>query len=52
VDLVAQVAAPLARQPTAAGRGRAAEAVRELAALSQQLHEALVRAGLRRLLER
>ena len=47
VGLFTQLVAPLARQPTPAARARAAETVRELAALSQQLHAALVRAGLR-----
>jgi DNA-binding transcriptional MerR regulator len=47
VGLFTQLVAPLARQPTPAARARAAEVVRELAALSQQLHAALVRAGLR-----
>jgi hypothetical protein len=45
--LFAQVVAPLARQPSPAARARAAETVRELAALSEQLHAALVRIGLR-----
>ncbi|GIH17882.1 transcriptional regulator FtsR [Rugosimonospora africana] len=47
VGLFTQLVAPLARQTTPAARARAAEAVRELTALSQQLHAALVRAGLR-----
>ena len=47
VGLFTQLVAPLARQSTPAARSRAAETVRELAALSQQLHAALVRAGLR-----
>jgi DNA-binding transcriptional MerR regulator len=47
VGLFAQLVAPVARQNTPAARARAAETVRELAALSQQLHAALVRAGLR-----
>ena len=47
VGLFAQLVAPLARQNTPAAQARAAETVRELAALSQQLHAALVRAGLR-----
>jgi hypothetical protein len=47
VGLFAQLVAPLARQSTPAARARAAETVKELAALSQQLHAALVRAGLR-----
>ncbi len=47
VGLFAQLVAPVARQNTPAARARAAELVRELAALSQQLHAALVRVGLR-----
>jgi DNA-binding transcriptional MerR regulator len=47
VGLFTQLVAPLARQSTPAARARAAETVRELAALSQQLHAALVRGGLR-----
>jgi DNA-binding transcriptional MerR regulator len=47
VGLLTQLVAPLARQSTPAARARAAEAVRELTALSQQLHAALVRGGLR-----
>jgi DNA-binding transcriptional MerR regulator len=47
VGLFAQLVAPLARQSTPAARARAAETVRELAALSQLLHAALVRMGLR-----
>ncbi len=47
VGLFTQLVAPLARQNTPAARTRAAETVRELAALSQQLHAALVRTGLR-----
>ncbi len=47
VGLFAQVVAPLARQPNPAGRARAAQTAGELAALSGQLHAALVRAGLR-----
>jgi DNA-binding transcriptional MerR regulator len=50
VGLFAQLVAPLARQSTPAARARAAETVRELAALSQQLQAALVRVGLRGLL--
>lgn len=38
---------PLARQRGPEARGRADEAVRELAALSVRLHTTLVRAGLR-----
>jgi DNA-binding transcriptional MerR regulator len=47
VGLFTQLVAPLAKQSSPAARSRAAEMVRELAALSQQLHAALVRAGLR-----
>jgi len=47
VGLFAQLVAPVARQNSPAARDRAAETVRELAALSQQLHAALVRIGLR-----
>jgi len=47
VGLLAQLVAPMARQNTPAARGRAGETVREVAALSQQLHAALVRIGLR-----
>jgi DNA-binding transcriptional MerR regulator len=47
VGLFTQLVAPLARQSTPAARARAAETVRELATLSQQLQAALVRIGLR-----
>nr|WP_233604555.1 MerR family transcriptional regulator [Micromonospora sp. HM5-17] len=47
VGLFAQLLAPLARQNDPAAQARAAEAARELAGLSQQLHAALVRVGLR-----
>lgn len=47
VGLLTQLVAPLARQNTPAARTRAAETVREVAALSEQLHAALVRAGVR-----
>jgi DNA-binding transcriptional MerR regulator len=47
VGLFTQLVAPLARQSTPAARARAAETVRELAALSQRLQAALVRIGLR-----
>lgn len=47
VGLFTQLVAPVARQNTPAARARAAETVRELAALSQLLHAALVRMGLR-----
>ncbi|MFI5834088.1 MerR family transcriptional regulator [Micromonospora sp. NPDC051300] len=52
VGLFAQLVAPLARQSDPAARGRAAETARELMALSQQLHAALVRVGLRSTLGR
>jgi hypothetical protein len=39
--------APLVRQNDPAARARAAETARELTALSQRLHAALVRTGLR-----
>jgi hypothetical protein len=47
VGMFAQLIAPVARASTPAARARAAEAVRELTALSAQLHAALVRTGLR-----
>ncbi|MEV0732772.1 MerR family transcriptional regulator [Polymorphospora sp. NPDC050346] len=47
VGLFAQLIAPLARQNDPAARARAAETARELVGLSQQLHAALVRTGLR-----
>jgi DNA-binding transcriptional MerR regulator len=47
VGLFAQLVTPLARQADPAARARAADTVRELTALSQRLHAALVRAGLR-----
>lgn len=47
VGLFEQLLAPLARQNDPAARARAAETARELAGLSQQLHAALVRVGLR-----
>ncbi|MDG4766124.1 MerR family transcriptional regulator [Solwaraspora sp. WMMD406] len=52
VGLFAQLVAPLARQSDPAARARAAETARELIGLSQQLHAALVRAGLRETLGR
>ncbi|MER5454530.1 MerR family transcriptional regulator [Micromonospora sp. NPDC002389] len=52
VGLFAQLVAPLARQSDPAARARAAETARELVALSQQLHAALVRVGLRSTLGR
>jgi DNA-binding transcriptional MerR regulator len=47
IGLFAQLVAPLARQNDPAARARAAEVARELLGLSQQLHAALVRVGLR-----
>ncbi|HEU5109510.1 MAG TPA: MerR family transcriptional regulator [Micromonosporaceae bacterium] len=47
VGLYAQLVTPLARQADPGARARAAEAVRELVTLSQRLHGALIRAGLR-----
>ncbi|GAB7051785.1 MerR family transcriptional regulator [Catenuloplanes indicus JCM 9534] len=52
VGLYAQLIAPLARQRDPAARARAAETALELAGLSQMLHAALLRAGLRDILER
>lgn len=52
VGLFAQLVAPLARQSDPAARARAAETARELVALSEQLHAALVRVGLRSTLGR
>jgi DNA-binding transcriptional MerR regulator len=46
VGLIEQVIIPLMRQRNPDARARAAEVVRELAALSVRLHAALVRAGL------
>ncbi len=47
IGLFEQVVAPMARQRNPEARARAAETVRELAALSLRLHAALVQAGLR-----
>lgn len=47
VGLFTQLLAPLVRQSDPAARARATETARELQALSQKLHAALVRAGLR-----
>ncbi|SCF19444.1 MerR family regulatory protein [Micromonospora mirobrigensis] len=52
VGLFAQLVAPLVRQSDPAAQARAAETARELVALSQQLHAALVRVGLRSTLGR
>jgi DNA-binding transcriptional MerR regulator len=46
VGMFTQLVAPLARGSGPAARDRAAEAVRELSALTQRLHAALVRLGL------
>jgi DNA-binding transcriptional MerR regulator len=47
IGLFTQLLAPLMRQHDPAARARAAETARDLQALSQRLHAALVRAGLR-----
>jgi DNA-binding transcriptional MerR regulator len=47
VGLVAALIAPLLRHPDPTAQARAAETVRELTVLSQRLHAALVRVGLR-----
>jgi DNA-binding transcriptional MerR regulator len=47
IGLFEQVVTPLMRQRNPEARGRADEAVRELAALSVKLHATLVKAGLR-----
>jgi DNA-binding transcriptional MerR regulator len=47
IGLFEQVVAPLVRQRNPEARARAADTVRELAALSLRLHAALVQAGLR-----
>ncbi len=47
VGMFAQLLAPLQRSSTPAARARAAAVVQELTMLSQQLHAALVRIGLR-----
>ena len=52
LGLFAQLVAPLARHGDPVVRARAAERARELAGLSQQLHAALLRAGLRGVLGR
>jgi DNA-binding transcriptional MerR regulator len=52
VGLFSQLVAPMARQSGPAARARAAETVRELAALTQRVQAALVRAGLRQTLGR
>jgi DNA-binding transcriptional MerR regulator len=47
VGMIAAIIAPLARASTPAARVRAKEAILELTALSERLHAALVRVGLR-----
>jgi hypothetical protein len=47
IGLFSQLLAPMVRQNDPAARARAAETARELTALSQRLHAALVRTGLR-----
>ena len=47
IGLFEQVVTPLIRQRNPEARGRADEAIRELAALSVRLHATLVKAGLR-----
>ncbi|NUO56451.1 MAG: MerR family transcriptional regulator [Hamadaea sp.] len=47
VGLIAALVAPLLRHPDPSAQARAAETVRELTVLSQRLHAALVRVGLR-----
>jgi DNA-binding transcriptional MerR regulator len=47
VGLFSQLLTPMVRQSDPAARARAAETARELTALSQRLHAALVRTGLR-----
>lgn len=50
VGLFSQLVTPLTRQNSPAGRARAADTVHELAALTQRVHAALVRSGLREIL--
>jgi DNA-binding transcriptional MerR regulator len=52
IGLFSQLVAPMTRQQGPAGRAKAADTVRELAALTQRVHAALVRAGLRETLGR
>lgn len=52
IDLVEQAVSPLQRMRSDDAASRAEEAAREIAALSLQLRTALVRAGVRRLLQR
>jgi hypothetical protein len=50
IGLFSQLVTPLMRQPGPAGRARAADTVHELAALTERVRAALVRAGLREIL--
>ncbi|MER7008547.1 MerR family transcriptional regulator [Dactylosporangium sp. NPDC000555] len=50
IGLFSQLITPMTRQNGPAGRARAADTVHELAALTQRVHAALVRAGLREIL--
>ena len=50
IGLFSQLVTPMTRQNGPAGRARAADTVHELAALTQRVHAALVRAGLREIL--
>jgi DNA-binding transcriptional MerR regulator len=52
IGLFSQLVAPMTRQQSPAGRAKAADTVSELAALTQRVHAALVRAGLREMLGR
>jgi DNA-binding transcriptional MerR regulator len=52
IGLFSQLVAPMTRQQSPAGRAKAADTVGELAALTQRVHAALVRAGLRETLGR
>jgi DNA-binding transcriptional MerR regulator len=52
IDLVEQAIGPLLRRRSDDGPSRAEDAAREIAALSLQLRTALVRAGVRRVLQR
>ncbi|MET7421461.1 MerR family transcriptional regulator [Dactylosporangium sp. NPDC005555] len=50
IGLFSQLVTPMTRQNGPAARARAADTVHELAALTQRVHAALVRAGLREIL--
>jgi len=52
IGLFTQLVAPMTRQQGPAGRAKAADTVSELASLTQRVHAALVRAGLRETLGR